>query len=70
MPKNKFKQFIWPFILLIVSGIFYHYTNLKRAEAGYFIDPFWITLNGIAWIAFFGIMTATALTFLIKLIKK
>ncbi len=49
----------YPYMLgiIIFSTLLYYYSNQKRVEGGYFNDPFWITVNTIAYILFFAVMT-------------
>ena len=54
---------------LAISGIFFYYTTTRRIATGYYTNPFWITIDEIAWIIFFGLMTGTALAYFSKKLK-
>lgn len=57
-------------VIIILAGLFYFYTSSSRAKAGYFTSSNWIFIDGVAWVIFFGTMTAFAITFVVDFAKK
>ncbi len=66
-PTDGFYQTLYVVLLISASIIVYHYSNIKRVEGGYFTDSVWITINTVAYIFFFAILTGYAVS---KLVKK
>ena len=52
--------------LLALSGYFLYYTNVARAEAGFWMDGHLIFMNNLAYILFFGLMTGYVLSNLLQ----
>jgi len=48
-------------VMTAITGIAYGYSNIQRVNAGYFTDGFWITVNSVLYVTFFGLMSGTLL---------
>jgi len=66
LPSLSYEDIYYGLVTLIVV-IVYHYSNIKRTQAGYFEDPFWMTVNTTAYLFFFAVMTGYVVT---KVVKK
>jgi hypothetical protein len=67
--NKTIKRRLISLLLILLSGAFYAYTVTNRTFVGYFNSGKWILLDGIAWILFFGIVSGTVITELIKRTK-
>jgi hypothetical protein len=56
-------------LLTIATGLLYIYSNNKRVETGYYLDPFWINVNSISYVLFFGLVSALFLSVVVKKLK-
>lgn len=56
-------------VLTALVGLAYGYSNMERVSAGYFTDSFWITVNSILYVVFFGLMSGTLLAYILGNLK-
>lgn len=61
----KSKKMLIPVIILVLLAIAFWYTNVKRVEAGYFDDGYWITVKSTS-ILFLASMTGMVIAFLLN----
>jgi len=56
-------------VITAIFGITYGYSNVERVNAGYFTDGFWMTMNSILYVIFFGLMSGTVLAIILGNLK-
>ena len=77
MPRNKKRD--WNgmakaigvlLVLLLISGTLLHFSNVKRAEEGWFTSSDAITFNNFAYVIFFGLLTGTVVAVVVSALLK
>jgi len=56
-------------VITALIGIAYGYSNVERVAAGYFTDGFWMTINSVLYVVFFGLMSGTVLAIILGNLK-
>jgi hypothetical protein len=62
-------KFFPALVLTALVGLAYGYSNMERVNAGYFASGFWITVNSILYVAFFGLLSGTLLAYILGNLK-
>lgn len=77
MPRKKKKDWngmakalIVLVVLLFISGTLLHFSNVKRAEEGWFTSSDAITFNNFCYVIFFGLLTGTVIACVVSALLK
>lgn len=68
--KNKNKRILISTSLILVVILFYGFTVYHRTKVGYFSNPMWIFVDGIAWMLMFGMVGGIVIANIVQKVKK